>query len=143
MVIKGQTLDDFVAEFTYDIPPESKKGLPEVETPKQSNSDDPSRWKLFVDGSLNQHSCGAWLILQTPSGEQKKYAIRIGFKATNNKAEYKALLVGLRVAIEMEVDFLDAFSDSQLVVNQVQRDFEVSWSPLKMSMMARMPDQYN
>ena len=52
-----------------------------------------------------------------------EYAICIGFKATNNKAEYEALLVGLRVTTEMRVDFLDAFSDSQLVVNQVQGDY--------------------
>ena len=46
-----------------------------------------------------------------------EYAIHIGFKVTNNKAKYEALLAGLQAAIEIRVDFLDAFSDSQLVVN--------------------------
>ena len=46
-----------------------------------------------------------------------EYAIRIEFKATNNEAEYEALLAELRVAIELGVESLDAFSDSQLVVN--------------------------
>ncbi|GFZ08896.1 hypothetical protein Acr_20g0007040 [Actinidia rufa] len=78
---------------------------------------------LFMDGSSNRHGCGAGLVLQTPTGDQIEYAIRIGFKATNNKAEYEALLVGLRVAIDLGVDFLDVFSDSQLVVNQLQGDY--------------------
>ena len=43
--------------------------------------------------------------------------------SNNNEVEYEALLAGLRVATEMRVDSLDAFSDSQLVVNQVQGDY--------------------
>ena len=54
-----------------------------------------------------------------------EYAIYIGFKATNNEAEYEALLTVQRVATELGVDSLDAFSDSQLVVNQVQEDYLV------------------
>ena len=41
-----------------------------------------------------------------------EYAIRIGFKVTNNEAEYKILLAGLRVVTELRVESLDAFSDS-------------------------------
>ena len=50
-------------------------------------------------------------------------SIRIRFKATNNDVEYEALLAGLRIAIELEVESWDAFSDSQLVMNQVQWDY--------------------
>ncbi|GFS33711.1 hypothetical protein Acr_00g0030180 [Actinidia rufa] len=63
------------------------------------------------------------LVLQNPSGEQMEYAIRIGFKATNNEAKYEALLADLRVATELGVNSLDVFNDSQLVVNQVQGDY--------------------
>ena len=41
------------------------------------------------------------------------YAIQIRFKATNNEAEYEALLTGLRVATELGVESLDAYNDSQ------------------------------
>ena len=85
--MKGQALADFVAEFTYDIALEFEKDLPEIETSEHPNSnEDLAKWKLFVDGSSNQHGCGVGLILQTPSREQMEYDIRIGFKATNNKA---------------------------------------------------------
>ena len=51
------------------------------------------------------------------------YAIRIGFKSTNNEFEYEAFLAKLRVEPELRVESLNAFSDSQLVVNQVQEDY--------------------
>ena len=58
-----------------------------------------------------------------PFKEHMEYAICIGFKDTNNKAEYEALLTSLKVVAELEVESLDIYRDSQLVVNQVQGDF--------------------
>ena len=95
-----------------------------MDTPEEQNQDDDlTKWKLFVDGSSNQHGYGVELVLQTPSGEQMEYAILIGFKANNNEAEYEALLTRLRVTTDLGVEFLDAFNDSQLVMNQVQGDY--------------------
>ena len=65
-----------------------------------------------MDGSSNRHSCGAGLVLQTSSGEQMEYAIRIEFKATNNDAEYEALLNELWIASELRVESLHTFNDS-------------------------------
>ncbi|KAM2553094.1 hypothetical protein TB2_017389 [Malus domestica] len=53
-----------------------------------------------------------------------EYAIRFKFKASNNKTEYEALLVGLRLAKHLGVKQIDIFSDSQLVVNQVTINFD-------------------
>ncbi|GFZ05223.1 hypothetical protein Acr_17g0007950 [Actinidia rufa] len=70
-----------------------------------------------------EHGCGAGLVIQTPFDEQMEYAIRMGFKATNTEAEYEALFAGLRIAVELGAQSLEIFSDSQLVVNQVQGDY--------------------
>ena len=78
-----------------------------------------------MDVLSNQYGCGAGLVLQTPSDEQIEYVIRIGFNGTNNKVEYVTLLAGLRVASELGVKSLETFSDSQLIVNQVQGDYLV------------------
>ena len=51
------------------------------------------------------------------------YALRFGFKASNNKAEYKALIARLELAKEMKVESLDIFSDSQLVVCQINEEY--------------------
>ncbi|GFS30396.1 hypothetical protein Acr_00g0011700 [Actinidia rufa] len=123
-MIKAQALDYFISEFTHVVAPKLEITLPKVETLEEQNPDeDLARWKLFVDGSSNQHGCGAGLVLQTPSGEHMEYTIHIGFKVTNNEVEYEALLARLRVATELVVKSLDTFSDFQLVVSQVQGDY--------------------
>jgi len=52
-----------------------------------------------------------------------------GFSLTepcyNNVAEYNALLIGLQLAYEMGVRYLEAYSDSKLIVNQVKEEYEV------------------
>ena len=65
MVIKSQALTNFVTKFTHDVVPEPEVTLPEVETPKKQNLDkNIVKWKLFVDGSSNQHGCGADLFFK-------------------------------------------------------------------------------
>ena len=44
---------------------------------------------------------------------------------SNNVAEYNALLIGLQVAHEMRVRYLEAYGDSKLIVNQVKGKYEV------------------
>jgi ribonuclease HI len=45
--------------------------------------------------------------------------------ATNNQAEYKALISALRKAIELKADELDCYLDSELVVKQLKREYKV------------------
>ena len=51
-------------------------------------------------------------------------ALRFGFKASNNEAEYEALIAGLKLAKEMKVESLDIFSDSHLVVCQINEEYQ-------------------
>ena len=55
----------------------------------------------------------------SPEGDLIQQAIRCGFKATNNEAEYEALIARLNLAKDMEIKKLDIRSNSQLVVNQL------------------------
>ncbi|KAI5342523.1 hypothetical protein L3X38_010398 [Prunus dulcis] len=80
-------------------------------------------WTLFVDGSSNAQGCGAGLVLVSPDKVALEYALRFNFQASNNEAEYEALLAGLRLAKEMDARQIQIFSDSQLVVHQVNQDF--------------------
>ena len=59
-----------------------------------------------------------------PDGIIAEYALRFEFPVTNNGAEYEALIAGLRIAKELEVDRLQVYSDSQLVVGQVSENYE-------------------
>ncbi|XP_058223078.1 uncharacterized protein LOC131332795 [Rhododendron vialii] len=66
----------------------------------------------------------AGVVLVSPCGTLHESAINIDFPATNNEAEYEALLASLRSAIAMKVDDLAVFYNSQLIVNQVPGDYE-------------------
>ena len=46
-----------------------------------------------------------------------QYVVRLHFLASNNMAEYEALLSGLRIAIELGIKRLDVRGDSQLVID--------------------------
>ena len=81
-------------------------------------------WKLSVDGAANSQGSVAGLILTSPEGIDIEYALRFGFQASNNEAEYEAVIAGLNLAQSMEVDQLEVCSDSQLVVNQIEDTYE-------------------
>ena len=111
--IKGQILADFVMEFTSAEPAE-----------KAQTETNPSIWKLFVDGASNAQGSGAGLILTSPEGIDIEYALRFGFRTSNNEAEYEAVIAGLNLAHLLEVDQLKVYSDSQLVVRQIEDTYE-------------------
>jgi ribonuclease HI len=76
-------------------------------------------WTLFFDGSARQQSAGTGVVLVGPDGDQLKYVVRLEFKATNNMAEYEALIFGLSVALSLGVRQLLVKGDSQLIIKQV------------------------
>ncbi|GAV58199.1 RVT_3 domain-containing protein [Cephalotus follicularis] len=87
-------------------------------------------WKLFVDGSSCLTGSGAGLVLTSPDGWTLEYALRFGFKATNNKAEWEALIAGLTIAKHLEVQNIEASSDSQLVVGLANGEYEAREEPM-------------
>ena len=111
--IKGQILADFVMEFTSAELAEDTQTTPDLPI-----------WKLSVDGAANAQGSGAGLILTSPKGIDIEYALKFGFRASNNEAEYEAVIVGLNLAHSMEVDQLEVYSDSQLVIKQIEDTYE-------------------
>jgi ribonuclease HI len=65
---------------------------------------------------------GAGLLFISPLGKHLRYVLRLHFPASNNVAEYEALVNGLHIAIELGVRRLDARGDSQLVIDQVMKN---------------------
>ncbi|GAV56747.1 RVT_3 domain-containing protein [Cephalotus follicularis] len=91
------------------------------ENPSESERES---WKLSVDGSSYITGSGAGVLLVSPSGWTLEYALRFGFKATNNEAEWEALIAGLTIAKHLEVQRIEASSDSQLVVGLACGEYE-------------------
>ncbi|XP_057537987.1 uncharacterized protein LOC130815514 [Amaranthus tricolor] len=113
--IKAQALADFIAESTS--PPLAALN---------------QEWKLYVDGSSTQSASGAGLLIVSSAGVRMERAVRFEFAASNNKAEYEALLMGLKICYESGAKELAAFSDSQLIVGQVNGEFEAKDDSMKM-----------
>jgi hypothetical protein len=79
--IKSLILANFVAEWTdTQLPP------PQVQS---------ECWTLYFDGSVMKIGAGAGLLFISPLGEHMRYAMRLHFPASNNMAEYEALLYDL------------------------------------------------
>ena len=94
--VKGQVLADLVVEFAE---------CPEEMNVEQHSMDEksvglisaqcPSPWKVYVDGAANQRGLGVGLVLVSPEKITIEKYLRLGFSATNNEAEYEALLMGM------------------------------------------------
>ena len=86
--IKSQALADFVVEWT-DV---------QLPTPDVTHE----YWTMYFDGSIMAPDSGARVVLISSDGSRLRYAIRLHFSASNNTAEYEALINGLRIAIKLD-----------------------------------------
>ena len=85
---------------------------------------EPLSWRVYIDGAANQKGSRVGLVLISPKKITIEKSLRLGFSATNNEAEYKALLVGMTMVQKMRGKVVEIFSDSRLVVGQVQGQLE-------------------
>jgi ribonuclease HI len=107
-MIKSQVLADFVAEWT------------EMQTPPAKIEHE--TWIMYFDGSVMKEGAGVVLVFISPLGMHMEYMVRLHFPASNNAAEYKALINSLRIVVELGIKHLEIRGDSELVVGKVMKD---------------------
>ncbi|XP_056857801.1 uncharacterized protein LOC130507113 [Raphanus sativus] len=117
--IKSQILADFIAEFS----PAMLAAL-EQEVKLRDSEGEKGEWTLYVDGSSNVRGACVGLVLISPTGELASSVVRCNFKESNNEDVYEALIAGLTLAKQMGVEDIQVFSDSQLIISQVQGDYQ-------------------
>jgi ribonuclease HI len=78
---------------------------------------------MYFDGALNLEGVGAGVLLIFSQGEQLKYILQIHYKGSNNGEEYEALIHGLCVVVSLGIKRLLAFSDSKVVIEQVNKEW--------------------
>ena len=100
--MKAQALVDFLAKRTV---------------PAKDSSPLPPSWNLYADGSSTKDGSKVSLIIESSRGEQHEHALKFMFKASNNEAEYEALIVGIEMCYIAGGNSVQAFLDSQLVVS--------------------------
>jgi len=107
-VIKSQALDAFAAEIS-----------------SQSTEAKGTQWTLYVNESSNSRSCNVGVVLEGLGNILVEQALKFEFKASNNQAEYEAIIAGLNLTINLDIKQLLCKSDSQLVARQLKDEFEV------------------
>ncbi|PKU60058.1 hypothetical protein MA16_Dca029069 [Dendrobium catenatum] len=75
--------------------------------------------------NIARAQAGVGLIFVAPEGGIMRFSFSLTEPQTNNEAEYEALLAGLEIAINVRIQHLQIFGDSQLVINQVLGIYKV------------------
>ena len=121
--IQSRALAEFIAEWT----PTPDEEVLETVTPGREA---PQEWIMYFDGAFSLQGAVDGVLLVAPTGEHLKYVVQMHFpreEATNNTSEYVGFLAGLWIATELGIKKLIIRGDSQLVVTQVNKDYQ---SPL-------------
>lgn len=115
--IKSQALTDFILE----LPRGTEETIPACAR----------EWTLHVNGVSGAERKGAGLVLQGPEGMEVIKAIKFSFLVTNNIAEYEALISGLELVGRVQIKSLKIYSDSNLLFQQMNGEYEVKNPTLK------------
>ncbi|GKB22087.1 reverse transcriptase domain-containing protein [Tanacetum coccineum] len=125
--VNGQIFADFIVERSEDN---------SLSAPMEVEEELSDLWTLFTDGSSCIDGYGAGLILTDPEGTEYTYALRFRLDATNNEAEYEALIADLRIAKQIGVKNLQTHVDFRLVANQINGSC-IAIEPWPRSMVAK------
>ncbi|XP_074378015.1 uncharacterized protein LOC141719535 [Apium graveolens] len=131
--IKGQAPADFVLEFPphQEVEPGSLVVIPSTEEVGMESQNSAPWWSLFMDGASNGDGSGAGIELISPEVHKIRRAF-VAFHATNNDVEYEALINGLKLALEMKVKNLNVFSDSMIVVYQINGGYQAKMPSMEL-----------
>ena len=112
-IVKGQAIADFLTEYPYLQMEENEQNFSQV-----------LPWTMYFDRSHAKSMAGAELIIISPDGKITRCVCKLDFKCSNNQAEYEALIIGLGILIELKVQFIKIFGDSQLVMKQSKEEYQ-------------------
>ena len=79
-----------------------------------------SIWTLYFDGTKSKEGAGAGFLLVDPQGNKTCIDCRMEFNCTKNIMEYEPLIQGLKKAIDLDIKYLIAYDDSEIIVRQVR-----------------------
>lgn len=90
-------------------------------------------FKLFTDGGArgNPGPAGLGAIIFNPQGKLVDFTSKFVENATNNTAEYEALIMGLKLAQKNQISILNCYLDSELAVKQLNGEYRIKEEHLK------------
>ncbi|XP_060182142.1 uncharacterized protein LOC132611786 [Lycium barbarum] len=121
--IKGQALADLLAESPVDDELEPLRTFfpdEKVMAIEEKLLEPYSGWRLFFDGAVNYKGSSIGTVLISETSQHYPMAAKLNFRCTNNLAEYEACILGLRMALDMNIQELLVIGDFDLLINQVK-----------------------
>ncbi|VFQ71294.1 unnamed protein product [Cuscuta campestris] len=119
---KGQVIADFMVECTA-------RGKPEEDGTGQERKRE--LWEVHSDGSCTKDGSGGGAVLTSSEGFKAYHSFKFTFRATNNEAEYEALIGGIQIALFMKIKHIRLKSDSKLAIGQLKGEMEAKEGRLK------------
>lgn len=116
---KGHTIASLMCDFPVENveEPAHMEEAFALATFHQTSATEP-KWTLYTDGSHNKSGAGVGCLIIDPAGLKTEKAVTLGFKASNNEAEYEAAIYALRLAKNMGALNVNLYTDSKLLANQ-------------------------
>jgi len=127
MEAAGAVGDGELAPVPKGKQPVAGAGRPEQEGFLFAPAEEARALRIFTDGASrgNPGEAGIGVLVEDSSGNRLREIRRYLGKATNNQAEYTALLIGLQVCREMGAEDISVFADSELLVKQMKGEYKV------------------
>ncbi|KAK2990923.1 hypothetical protein RJ640_021898 [Escallonia rubra] len=110
--VKGQALADFLADHPSD-------GIG-----RQMIYVGIIPWRMMFDGSKTSNGEGAGVVLISPTRNVHQYAFQIEKDCSNNQAKYEALIIDIKILLDLSKITVQIFGDSLLVIKQLAREFK-------------------
>ncbi|XP_070057108.1 uncharacterized protein [Nicotiana tomentosiformis] len=124
--VKGHALADHLAENPIGGEYEPLKTYfpdEEVSFVGEDIAESYDGWRMFFDGPANFKGVGIGAILVSETGQHYPASTKLRFPCTNNMAEYEACILGLNLAVDMNIQELLVIGDLDLLVHQVQEEW--------------------
>jgi ribonuclease HI len=93
----------------------------EIQTPPKEK--ELEYWTINFVGSLQLQGAGVGIPVTLPKGKSFKYVLQMHFPASNNAAEYEALLHGLRITTALSIHWFKVLGDSMLIIKQADKEW--------------------
>ena len=126
--VKGQALADFLANHPIPSDWELCEDLPDEEV---FYAEIMEPWTMYFDGAARRSGAGVGIIFISPEKHMLPYSFTLSELCSNNVAEYQALIIGLQIALDMGITYIEIYGDSKLIINQLSHRYDVKHEDLK------------
>ncbi|KAL0378438.1 UNVERIFIED_CONTAM: Retrovirus-related Pol polyprotein from transposon [Sesamum radiatum] len=132
-VRSGKFLGYLVTKKGIEVNPEMIRAIQEMKPPTNLNEVQglARRITALSRSAIKAQALAEFVQEATFTEGSKEYALHFDFKASNNEAEYEALTVGIKMALDAGAKNIIAYTDSQLVTKQMEGEYEVKEGRMK------------